>query len=88
MGNGWIGQNYPNPFYIETLISYQLPKTSNVKLSIYIFLEQKVAILVNERQQAGYHQIKWDASQFSSGAYYDKLVAGEFQDVKKMILLR
>ncbi len=47
-----------------------------------------MATLVNEQQEAGYHQVEWDASRFSSGVYYYRIVAGEFQDVKKMILIR
>ncbi len=81
-------QNYPNPFNPTTIISYQLPSFSNVDLSIYNLLGQKVATLVNERQRAGYHQIEWDAGRFSSGIYFYRIEAGEFQDVKKMILLR
>ena len=57
-------------------------------MSVYNLLGQKVATLVNERQQAGYHRVEWDASGFASGIYYYRIEAGEFQDVKKMILLR
>jgi flagellar hook assembly protein FlgD len=61
---------------------------SDVELSIYNLLGQKIATLVNERRQAGDHQVEWDASGFASGVYYYRIEAGEFQDVKKMILLR
>jgi hypothetical protein len=44
--------------------------------------------LVNEKQKAGYHHVEWDASGFASGIYYYRIQAGEFQDVKKMILLK
>ncbi len=71
-----------------TMINYQLPMTSEVEISIYNLLGQKVATLVNEQQRAGYHQIEWDASGFSSGIYYYIIEAGEFQDVKKMVLIR
>jgi flagellar hook assembly protein FlgD len=59
-----------------------------VDLSVYNLLGQKVATLVNEQQQAGHHQVEWDAGRFSSGVYYYIIKAGEFQDVKKMILIR
>jgi flagellar hook assembly protein FlgD len=59
-----------------------------VNLSIYNTLGQKVATLVDERQQAGNHQVEWDASGFSSGVYYYRIEAGEFVDIKKMVLLR
>jgi hypothetical protein len=83
-----LHQNYPNPFNPVTMINYQLPVINDVELSVYNLLGQKVATLVNERQQAGYHNVEWDASGFASGVYYYRLEAGEFQDVKKMILLR
>jgi hypothetical protein len=81
-------QNYPNPFNPRTVISYQLSVISEVDLSIYNLLGQQVATLVNERQSAGSHQVEWDASGFASGIYYYILKTGEFQDVKKMVLLR
>jgi hypothetical protein len=83
-----IDQNYPNPFNPTTMIKYQLPTTHDVELSIYNILGQKVATLVSERQQAGQYQVPWDASLFSSGIYYYKIQAGEFNQVKKMILIR
>ena len=70
------------------MINYQLPMANEVELSIYNLLGQKVMALVSEKQNAGHHQVKWDASGFASGIYYYQIIAGEFQDVKKMILLR
>jgi alkaline phosphatase D len=81
-------QNYPNPFNPKTIINYELPMTNYVDLSIYNLVGQKVTTLVNKKKNAGYHQIEWDASNFASGIYYYQIQAGEFQDVKKMILLR
>ena len=83
-----LSQNYPNPFNPVTMINYQLPVTSSVDLSIYNLLGQKVLTLVSEKQRAGYHQVEWDASGFASGVYYYRIQAGEFQDVKKMVLIR
>jgi hypothetical protein len=83
-----LKQNYPNPFNPVTAIGYQLSATSDVELSIYNLLGQKVVTLVSEKQKAGHHQVEWNASGFASGIYYYKITAGEFQDVKKMILLR
>jgi hypothetical protein len=87
--------NYPNPFNPVTVISYQLPVISDVELSIYNLLGQKIAILVSGKQEAGFHQLEWDASGLSSGIYYYRIEVadpprrtGEFQDVKKMVLLR
>ncbi len=80
--------NYPNPFNPSTVISYHIPIISDVELSIYNLLGQKVKMLVTEKQSAGHHTFEWDAREFASGVYYYRIEAGEFQDVKKMILLR
>ena len=83
-----LKQNYPNPFNPSTVISYQLPVISDVEVSIFNLLGQKVVTLVSEKQKAGYHQLEWNASGYASGVYYYQLVAGEYKEVKKMILLR
>ncbi|MCP4414150.1 MAG: T9SS type A sorting domain-containing protein, partial [Gammaproteobacteria bacterium] len=62
-----LSQNYPNPFNPTTSISYQLPQTSDVDLSIYNLLGQKVATLVSKKQPAGSHKVEWDATGFASG---------------------
>jgi hypothetical protein len=80
--------NYPNPFNPKTIINYELKIINDVELNIYNLLGQKVVTLVSERQKAGYHQVEWDASLFASGIYYYQLEAGDFMDVKKMVLLR
>lgn len=83
-----LSQNYPNPFNPNTMINYQLPMTSAVELSIYNLLGQRVATLVNDRKIAGHHRVEWDASGYSSGIYYYQLKAGEYQYLKKMILIK
>jgi hypothetical protein len=81
-------QNYPNPFNPKTIINYELEIMNDVDLSIYNLLGQKVATLVSKRQEAGNHHIEWDATGFASGVYYYRIKSGEFQDVKKMIVIR
>ncbi|HJY63169.1 MAG TPA: T9SS type A sorting domain-containing protein [Ignavibacteria bacterium] len=83
-----LSQNYPNPFNPVTVINYQLPKASDVKLSIYDALGQEVNILVNEMQFAGNHKIEWNASAFPSGVYFYRLEAESFISNKKMILIK
>ena len=61
---------------------------SYVELSIYNLVGQKVATLVSEKQKAGNHEVEFKAQNLSSGIYFYRIEAGEFQDVKKMILLR
>ena len=84
----FLANNYPNPFNPTTIINFELPFTNHVNLSIYNSLGQWVVSLVNMEQRAGIHQVEWDASGYASGVYYYKIQSGEFQDVKKMILLR
>jgi hypothetical protein len=81
-------QNYPNPFNPVTVISWQLAVSSHVDLSIYNILGQKVATLVNKKQPVGSYQVQWDATGFATGVYYYKIEAGEYSEVKKMILIR
>jgi flagellar hook assembly protein FlgD len=83
-----LEKNFPNPFNPTTVIGYQLSAVSNVELSIYNILGEKVTTLVSEKQNAGHHQVEWNASGFASGVYYYRIEAGEFVDVKKMVLLR
>jgi outer membrane protein assembly factor BamB len=83
-----LSQNYPNPFNPETTIKYQLPKATNVKLTIYNSMGQEVVRLLDEHKQAGYHSVNWDAKEIVSGLYFYGIKAGEFEQVWKMLLLR
>ncbi len=80
--------NYPNPFNARTVIEYQLPVSSSVKLEVYNILGSKVATLVNGEEVAGYKSVTWDASEVSSGVYFYKLTAAGFLDTNRMILLK
>jgi chitinase len=84
-----LHNNYPNPFNTVTMINYQLFTNSDVELSVYNLLGQKVATLVNEFKPAGQHQVQWDASGFSSGVYAYRLMTEDgFSDTKKLLLLK
>jgi hypothetical protein len=83
-----LAGNYPNPFNPNTVIKYQLPMSNTVELTIYNNLGQKIETLVNKYQRTGYYQVEWNATDYASGVYYYRLQAGEFHDVKKMILIR
>ncbi|MEA2077729.1 MAG: S8 family serine peptidase [Candidatus Marinimicrobia bacterium] len=88
-----LNQNYPNPFNASTTLSYQLPKMSDVNLSIYNILGQKVYEQSQKGQRAGYYSYHWDGLDntghgLASGVYIYKIVAGEFTDSKKMILMK
>ena len=84
-----LAQNYPNPFNPVTTIRYQLSAVSRAELSIFNVLGQKIAILVNERQQAGQYRVQWDASGFPSGVYYYRLLTDTgYIQTRKLILLK
>jgi len=87
-------QNYPNPFNPSTTINYQLPKNGYVVLKIYNMLGEETAELVNEFKDAGHYNVKFDANKLTSGMYLYKIQvyapgnAGEFSDMKKMLLIK
>jgi len=83
-----LSQNYPNPFNATTMVNYQLPVDGYVKLEVYNVLGQKVATLVDSRQQTGYRSVTWDASNISSGLYFYKLTAGDFTETRRMMLVK
>jgi hypothetical protein len=82
-----LKQNYPNPFNPTTSIDFSLPEAGKAELSIYNINGQKVAAFAGE-YTAGAHKIEWDAAELASGVYFYKLVAGNFTDTKKMVLLK
>ncbi len=80
--------NYPNPFNPTTTIHYVLPKAGNVALTVYNVLGQRVAQLVDSRQTAGNHEIRFNASQLSSGVYFYRLQANNVVRTGKMMLIK
>jgi subtilisin-like proprotein convertase family protein len=81
-------QNYPNPFNPATTIKFDLAKNSDVKIRIYDILGREVRTLVNEFKPAGTYELKFDASSIASGTYFYKIEAGDFVDIKKMVLVK
>ena len=86
-------QNYPNPFNPSTTICYRLSKKTHVSLKIYNINGSLIKSLVDERQHPGYKQIVWDGTDegglpVASCVYFYRLVAGDFEQTKKMILLK
>jgi photosystem II stability/assembly factor-like uncharacterized protein len=81
-------QNHPNPFNPSTKIKFTLHKSEFVELKVFNILGKEVTTLVSNKLNQGNHTYTFDSKNLASGIYYYQLVAGEFQDVKKMILLR
>jgi hypothetical protein len=86
-------QNYPNPFNPETIIEYDLPRASDVLISIYSITGAKVRNLVSGSRQAGHHFVSWNGMDengkpLASGLYFYVIHAEQFTATKKMILLR
>lgn len=83
-----LSQNYPNPFNPSTVINYSIAEAGMVSLKIYNVLGQEVMSLVNTNQNVGQYQVKFDASQLSTGLYIYRIQSGNFVDSKKMMLLK
>ena len=83
-----LGQNYPNPFNPATTISYAIPSRSLVSVIVYDILGRKVETLVNEVQEPGVKSVTYDAGGLSSGVYYYRLKAGNFEQTRKMLLVK
>jgi hypothetical protein len=90
-------QNYPNPFNPATKIKFEIPSSENgkwkmknglVTLVVYDALGKEVATLVNEKLQPGEYETSFDGSKLSSGIYFYKLSAGDYQETKRMVLIK
>jgi Tol biopolymer transport system component len=81
-------QNYPNPFNPVTNIEFSIPKTEFVTLKIYNILGEEVITLVSKKLSAGKYKYDLDARKLSTGIYFYQLHAGDFIEIKKMILMQ
>lgn len=83
-----LEQNHPNPFNPSTKIGFALPREGHAKLEIYNMLGQKVATVLDERREPGYHTVTFDASSLPSGVYLYRLATSGGAFVRKMILMK
>lgn len=81
-------ENYPNPFNPVTNINYDIPKNSNVKITVFDVSGKEVSVVVNEFKQAGRYSSSFNGMKLASGVYYYKIQAGDFSEVKKMTLIK
>jgi len=83
-----LSQNYPNPFRTATRVRYSLPQASAVRLKVYDLRGREVEILVNQRQAAGEHEVKWQADKLPAGLYFYRLQYEDRMETKKLVLLK
>jgi|GEM_PF-979069 len=83
-----LEQNYPNPFNSSTVLSYQLPVASHVRLQVYDTAGRLVETLVDGWRSAGMHELTWDAGALPSGLYFAKLEAGRYVGMQKLVLVK
>ena len=88
-----LHQNYPNPFNGDTVISFDLPQSEEVRLDVYNISGQRVRELVSQRLQAGVYRVGWDGkdgkgSALASGLYVYQILAGTHRQQKKLLLIR
>jgi len=81
-------QNYPNPFNPTSTITYQLPAMRHVRLAVFDLLGREVAVLVSQQKEPGSHTVEFDGGGLASGTYLYRMVAGSFQQTRKLIILR
>ena len=81
-------QNFPNPFNPVTKLSYKIDVKGHVTLRVYNLVGQVVRVMVNEVQEPGKYEVKFDASDLSTGVYLYKLQINDFTSVKRMTLLK
>ena len=88
INNFRIINTYPNPFNQSSIVNFKCSISGNVSIVVYDLLGREVKTLVNEYKQPGTYQVSFNAEGLSSGIYFYKLIAGDFSETKKMILIR
>ncbi|MCF7741417.1 MAG: T9SS type A sorting domain-containing protein [Candidatus Marinimicrobia bacterium] len=83
-----LHQNYPNPFNPVTTIEFDLPVQSFVTITVYNLQGKTVTQLVKENKEAGFHTVRWNASDVASGTYFYQIKTKEYTSLKKMILIK
>ncbi len=81
-------QNYPNPFNPASKIKFEIPNLSDTKLVVYDILGREVTTLVNEQLKPGTYEVDFDGSRYASGVYIYKLIAGNYIQTKKMLMVK
>jgi hypothetical protein len=80
--------NYPNPFNPSTLIRYSIPQNTFVKIRVFNTLGQEIMELVNDYKAMGNYEVSFDGSNLSSGIYFYRIEAGNYVEMKKLVLIK
>jgi len=83
-----MSQNYPNPFNPSTTIRFDIPGSGEVSLKLFNLLGEEVVMLISGHRDAGTHIVTWDATGHPSGVYFYRLLAGDFVETRKLVLVR
>jgi Leucine-rich repeat (LRR) protein len=83
-----LDQNFSNPFNPKTTIGFTLPRATHVRIEMYDLMGKRVGVYLNAFKKAGVHHITIHAGDLSSGIYFYRLTAGDFQQIRRMVLLR
>ena len=83
-----LSQNYPNPFNPSTKIQFSIPKSGNVKITVYDVTGKEAKVLVNERKEIGQYEVEFNGSSLASGVYFYRIEAGDFREAKRMVLVK
>ncbi|MCB0283181.1 MAG: T9SS type A sorting domain-containing protein [Calditrichaeota bacterium] len=83
-----LKQNYPNPFNPTTTIEYNLAYNTSVKITVFNMLGQQIKVLVDGKHTAGTHLVNFDATHYASGVYFYQIEAGDFVQIRKMLLVK
>jgi len=84
----YLSQNYPNPFKEKTIIKYCVAYKTRVQITVYNTEGEVIEKLIDEEKKSGTYELTWNAANLPSGVYFYRLQAGEFNSVRKMILLK
>ena len=79
---------YPNPFNPTTTLSFALPQEADVSIVIYDIQGRELTTLISGSMQSGYHRAIWNANRYSSGLYFVQMIAGEYMNTQKLMLVK
>ena len=83
-----LDRAYPNPFNPTTTLSFSLPVAVEVSITIYNLQGREVINLLNQNMNTGYHSVVWNANSYAGGIYFVRMIAGNYLETQKLILLK